>query len=81
MNADFNGGTLTSDGGALFLREVERGVGVIRRLVEALLDNRHQSYVDHSYEELVSQRVYQIACGYEDANDCNEMIPLMVPSR
>jgi len=73
VNADFDGGTLTSDGGVLFLREVERGVGVISRLVEALLDNRHQSYVDHSYKELLSQRVYQIACGYEDANDCNDL--------
>ena len=73
VSADFNGGTLTSDGGALFLREVERGVGVIRHLVEALIDQRHQSYVDHSYEELLSQRVYQIACGYEDANDCNDL--------
>jgi hypothetical protein len=57
----------------LFLREVERGVGVIRRLVDALTDTRHQSYIDHSYNELVSQRVYQIACGYEDANDCNDL--------
>jgi len=73
VNADFMGGTLTSDGGALFLREVERGVGVIRRLVNALTDHRHQSYIDHSYEELLSQRVYQIACGYEDANDCNDL--------
>lgn len=73
VNADFAGGTVTSDGGVLFLREVERGVGVIRRLVGALTDHRHQGYVDHSYEELVSQRVYQIACGYEDANDCNDL--------
>jgi hypothetical protein len=73
VTADFTGGTVTSDGGALFLSEVERGVGVIQRLVGALTDHRHQSYIDHSYEELISQRVYQIACGYEDANDCNDL--------
>ena len=73
VNADFAGGALTSDGGALFLREVERGIGVIRRLVGALRDQRHQSYTDHSYDELLSQRVFQIACGYEDANDCNDL--------
>jgi len=73
VNADFTGGTLTSDAGVLFLREVERGIGVIRRLVGALRDQRHQSYTDHSYYELLSQRVYQIACGYEDANDCNDL--------
>jgi hypothetical protein len=71
--ADFDGGSVSSDGGVLFLREVERQVGVIRRVVEALRDTRHQSYIDHSYEDLVRQRVLQIACGYEDANDCDDL--------
>ncbi len=69
----FDGGRLTSDSGALMLREVESKVGVIGRLVEALTDRRHPSYVDHSMEDLVKQRVFQIACGYEDANDCNQL--------
>jgi len=73
VEADFDGGIITSDGGVLFLREVESKVGVIRRLVDSLRDHRHQSYVDHSYEELLRQRVFQIACGYEDANDCNDL--------
>ncbi len=80
----FDGGRLTSDSGALMLREVESKVGVIGRLVEALTDRRHPSYVDHSMEDLVKQRVFQtclpsrarrrqVACGYEDANDCNQL--------
>jgi len=73
LGADFDGGILTSDGGALFLRKVESKVGVIRRLVDALRDHRHQSYIEHSYEDLLRQRVFQIACGYEDANDCNDL--------
>jgi hypothetical protein len=73
VNADFSGGVLTSDTGVLFLREVEKGIGVIRRLAAVLSDQRHQSYIDHSYKELLSQRIYQIACGYEDANDCNDL--------
>jgi hypothetical protein len=73
VEADFDGGILTSDGGALFLREVESKVGVIRRLENALRDHRHQSYIEHSYEDLLRQRVFQIACGYEDANDCNDL--------
>ena len=44
---------------------------IIKRLSQVLVDHRHQSYVDHSYEELMRQRVFQIACGYEDANDCD----------
>jgi len=69
----FDGGTLTSDSGALLLREVESKVGVVNEWVNALTDRRHPSYVDHSLEDLVKQRVFQIACGYEDANDCNDL--------
>ena len=73
VTADFDGGCLTSDAGVLFLREVERGIGLIKRLADVLTDRRHQSYVDHPYETLLRQRIFQIACGYEDANDCNEL--------
>lgn len=71
--AAFDGGTLTSDGGALVLREVERHVGVIARLVAVIRDRRHPSYVTHSLTDLLRQRVFQIACGYEDANDCDTL--------
>ena len=73
VEADFEGGNVTSDGGVLFLRAVAKGVGVIRRLVEAIHDRRDARYVDHALEDLVRQRVFQIAQGYEDANDCNEL--------
>lgn len=73
VTADFDGGSLTSDAGVMFLREVERGIGLIKRLTDVLKDRRHQSYVEHPYEVLLRQRVFQIACGYEDANDCNEL--------
>ena len=48
VEADFDGGTTTSDGGALLLRELESKIGIVDRIVEALWDRRHQSYVDHS---------------------------------
>jgi Transposase DDE domain group 1 len=73
LQADFDGGTLSSDGGVLFLREIEAQVGVIRRFAEALHDPRDARYTDHSYEELLSQRILQIACGYADANDCTPL--------
>ena len=47
--------------------------GVIRRLVEALDDRRDARYTDHSYEEMLRQRIFQIACGYDDANDCDSL--------
>lgn len=71
VEADFDGGTLTSDGGAPVLREVDAQVGVIDRLVAAIRDRRHPSYVKHSIKDLLRQRVFQMACGYEDANDCD----------
>jgi Transposase DDE domain group 1 len=73
LQADFEGGTLSSDGGVLFLREIEDQVGVIRRFALALDDPRDARYTDHSYEELLRQRIFQIACGYEDANDCTTL--------
>ncbi len=73
LQADFDGGTLSSDGGVLFLRETEAQVGIIRRFVEALDDRRDARYIDYSQEELLRQRIFQIACGYEDANDCNSL--------
>jgi Transposase DDE domain group 1 len=71
VQADFDAGTLSSDGGVLFLRPLEAQMEIIKRLSQVLVDRRHQSYVDHPYEDLMRQRVFQIACGYEDANDCD----------
>ena len=73
IEADFDGGATTSDGGALLLRQAEARTGIVDRIVGAISDRRHQSYIDHTYTDLVRQRVFQIACGYEDANDSNDL--------
>ena len=83
VEAAFDGGILTSlpvrvrtqtgDSGVMLIREVEAKIGILRRITEALTDSRHPSYVDHSLADLVIQRVFQMACGYEDANDCNAL--------
>ena len=73
IEADFDGGTTTSDGGALLLRQAESKIGIVDRIVGALCDRRHQSSIDHTYIDLIKQRVFQIACGYEDANDSNDL--------
>lgn len=69
----FTGEKISSDGGLLLLKEVEQQIGIIKKLSSCIQDNRHQSYVDHSIEALMKQRVFQIAAGYEDANDCNQL--------
>ena len=73
LDLAFDGGILTSDSGVLLLREVEAKMGILSRIIEAIKDRRHPSYVDHSTAELIKQRVFQIACGYEDANDCDAL--------
>lgn len=70
---NFNGGNLTSDAGVLLIKELEQQIGLIARMAEAIPDYRDQRYIDHTYVELLRQRVAQITCGYEDANDCDSL--------
>ena len=72
-SVDFNGGEITSDTGLLFLREVEKRTGIIKKLSRTIRDNRHQSYTIHDIYTLLRQRIFQIASGYEDGNDCDEL--------
>ena len=73
VRADFNGGELSSDFAALLIRETALRSGLISRLVQSIKDKRHQSYVDHPIQDLLMQRVLQMACGYQDANDSNHL--------
>jgi len=70
---DFEGGVVTSDAGLLFLRETERKVGIIDQLTGCLRDHRHPFYIVHTMKELMTQRIMQIACGYEDADDSDTL--------
>lgn len=73
LQAEFDAGTVSSDGGVLVLREIEAHMGLIERLARCLDDPRDPRYIDHSYEEMLRQRIFQIACGYDDANDCTSL--------
>jgi hypothetical protein len=73
VRADFNGGALSSDFGALLLQGVDRQTGLIERLASAIQDQRHPSYIDHSLTDLLRQRIFQSACGYADGNDANSL--------
>lgn len=66
---DFEGGEITSDAGLVVLREFDERLGLTRGLGKLVADSRDQRYVEHSVVDLVRQRIYQIAAGYEDAND------------
>jgi hypothetical protein len=65
----FDGGRITSDGGGLLLREVDRRVALLDRLASCFTDHRNPNSIEHSVHELVAQRVYGLALGYEDLND------------
>jgi len=67
--ADFSGGTLSSDGGVLLLRQVDINLGLTQCLAQCFRDSRQQVYVDHSVRQLLAQRLYGLALGYEDLND------------
>lgn len=71
--ARFDGGTISSDGGAFLLRETDQRLNLIPRLSECFLDGRNQSLVEHSIGEMLSQRVYGLALGYEDLNDHEQL--------
>src|SRR6516164_5927885 len=71
--ARFDGGTMTTDGGGLLLRETDRRLNLLPRLAECFLDGRSPLLVEHTVEQLVSQRVYGLALGYEDLNDHEQL--------
>lgn len=73
VTADFSGEQVTSDAGVLLLREVAERTGLADRLVNAIRDSRHPSYITHTLRDLLTQRIFQIACGYEDALDANTL--------
>jgi hypothetical protein len=73
VRGSFDGGALSSDFGPMLLRGIDRQIGLTERLAGAFEDRRHPSYVTHSMQALFAQRVFQVACAYEDANDANAL--------
>jgi hypothetical protein len=67
--ARFDAGPVSSDGGALLLREVERKTGLLQRLATCFHDHRDPGRIEHTVEQLIQQRVFALALGYEDLND------------
>ena len=71
--ADFNGGTITSDAGALLLDKTEQAIGLLQRAAECFVDHRNPDLTEHTVEQLIRQRVFGLALGYEDLNDHDEL--------
>jgi len=71
--ARFDGGTISSDGGAFLLRQTDQRLNLLPRLAECFLDGRNQDQVEHSILEMLSQRIYGLALGYEDINDHEQL--------
>ena len=69
----FDGGDITSDAGGLLLREVEQRTGIIRRFAACFQDRRDPRFTEFTVEELLAQRIYGIALGYEDLNDHDQL--------
>jgi hypothetical protein len=73
IRADFEGGALSSDLGALLLRGIDRQIGLTERFATAIHDKRYQSYICYPLRDLLAQHIYYIASGYTDANDANSL--------
>ena len=69
IEAEFTGGAITSNAGALLLREVDRRLGLLKAVDRAIPDSRDRRYVQHSQISLLKQRIFGLALGYEDLND------------
>ena len=71
--AQFDGGDLTSDAGALLLRQTEQRTGILRQFAACFQDRRKPALIEHTVQELVAQRVYGLTLGYEDLNDHDQL--------
>lgn len=69
----FTAEKVSSDGGLLLLREVENQIGILSALTDCIDDTRHPGYIQHTVDSMLTQRVFQIAAGYEDANDSSTL--------
>jgi len=73
VSARFSERQLSTEGGALLLRETDRKIGLLSRVRKCFSDYRHPAFIEHELGELLAQRIYGLALGYEDLNDHEEL--------
>src|SRR2546429_132336 len=71
--AQFEGSWLTTEGGSLLLRQADRKIGLLRRVARCFTDYRQPQRIEHRLEEMLAQRIYGLALGYEDLNDHEQL--------
>jgi hypothetical protein len=71
--AEFSGGTISSDAGGLLLQETDSKLNLLSRFSQCFFDGRNPILIEHSVEQMVRQRVYALALGYEDLNDHDQL--------
>jgi hypothetical protein len=71
--AEFSGGTISSDGGGLLLQETDSKMNLLTRFSQCFVDFRNPDLIEHSVEQLIRQRVFALALGYEDLNDHDQL--------
>jgi hypothetical protein len=70
---EFSGARLTTEGGALLLRATDRKIGLLRRVLSCFTDTRDPQRIEHELSEMLAQRIYGLALGYEDLNDHEQL--------
>ena len=73
IQAAFDGGRLSSDGGVKLLAQADKALGLTARLTSLIRDRRNPLRITHELIEMLRQRVYQIGNGYEDCNDADDL--------
>ena len=73
VSARFSERQLSTEGGALLLRETDRKIALLSRVTKCFSDHRHPWLIEHELGELLAQRIYGLALGYEDLNDHEEL--------
>src|SRR3989441_4245194 len=69
----FDGSQLTTDGGGLLLRQADRKIGLLQRVTACFTDHRRRERVEHELHQMLAQRIYGLALGYEDLNDHEQL--------
>jgi hypothetical protein len=73
LEAGFRAGQVSTDGGALLLREADRKINLLKRVAQCFTDDRAPGRVEHQLVEMLSQRIYGLALGYEDLSDHEQL--------
>ncbi len=73
ISTDFKGGNISSDAGLLLINKIDLHLELSNKVSNSIVDYRNQSKIEHTFQDLIKQRMYQIIAGYEDCIDANSL--------